>query len=158
MKSSSVLIIFSATLIIDLIVLPIVIESVIVPVITLAVLPYFSLFATHKTVIAIYGVFGLIIWLLTGVNLGLVVFSLGTMFALGRWGLSSLFHKNSWQILVASSASIAVFGGLIAGLVFFLTPSEPFSYGQFLIIIAFTAATALIFNIVVYAISSNRYA
>lgn len=117
-----------------------------VPRFTLAVLSFLFLFPSGKASVAIAAAASLFFWLVSGVNLGIAVFTFGLMLFLERWLLLRIFHRDAWQTLVAAAGGLVAFGIFLAGLTELLTPENSLFQISFILTIGTSAVLAVGIN------------
>ena len=94
------------------------------PILFISLLPFIFIFGSRQLVWFSFTVSSLTLWLLSGLNLGIVVFSFGIMLLFEKWITSKLLNKDAWQTFIASSVGILVFGMFLFTLSYFLDSSK----------------------------------
>ena len=135
--------IFAAALFFDLIVSPSFGASSWLPRLSLVLLPFVFVFAKRPILEIFFIIMGLVIWLTTGINLGIVVFSLGIALFFEKWVILKIFHREAWQTLAISSLGVLVFGVLIASISNLSSPEEIFFRGSFILSIILTTLISI---------------
>jgi cell shape-determining protein MreD len=133
--------IFLLALTFDLIIFPTSGSASWLPRLTLVLLPFAFLFTKRRMLEIFFIISGLVFWLTAGINLGLVVFSLGIALFFEKWVVLKIFHKDAWQTLIISSLGVIVFGILLGFTSLILTSEKTFFSGA--LVLSFVLTTLL---------------
>lgn len=150
--------IFLFALFFDLVISPVSGAISWLPILTLTLLPFVFLFAERRILGIFFIVTSLVFWLTAGINLGLVVFSLGGALFFEKWIILKIFHLESWRTLLISSLGVLVFGFLLAFITVITSPEKNLFSGTFILSFILTTIISILVNyILIKIIYKNVY-
>lgn len=140
--------VFALAIVFDWIVLPLLGAVPWFPSFFLATLPFLFLFSSRRVLTIISFSAIIFLWLVSGVNLGVIVASVGIMVFFERWVLLQFFQYETWQILVFTAISPLIFGVLVAVLDGLILGQAGFVSFSFFLKVVFSAFLAVGVNFV----------
>jgi len=106
MRKKTFVILFVGALLIDLLLTPLLGASYWMPIVSLAVLPALFLFSAPPLSLIFLASETILLWLTSGINLGIGIFSLGLLYFIESWALPKFLHTTTWQALVVSALAL----------------------------------------------------